>query len=148
MAGAIDFSLLKDQSTWLPRAHAILDEMISRGSMVASLIKSELLQLQDNLGRLAANEGPSMTTTTRSSPPDAFVPGANQLAPALQQQSTEVLAANVLPTPSTSSSQPVAFDFSVADFDWHDGLTAEKLTSFAESLDLDALNWITTEAGQ
>lgn len=46
MAPAIDASLVVDTSTWLQRGYDILDDMVSRGNLVAVQLKSELRQLQ------------------------------------------------------------------------------------------------------
>ena len=52
----IDPSLLSDRHKWLDKSHGILDEMISRGNLIAGFRKSELQQLRDMLNRLPAHD--------------------------------------------------------------------------------------------
>ena len=52
LATAIDESLLRQKSSWLETAYDILDEMTSRGNVIAGLQKSELQQLDDNIKKL------------------------------------------------------------------------------------------------
>ncbi|KAF2716138.1 hypothetical protein K431DRAFT_279571 [Polychaeton citri CBS 116435] len=52
MATVVDLSLLKGESNWLERAYSIVDEMESRGNLVAGFVKSELRQLEMILMRV------------------------------------------------------------------------------------------------
>jgi proline utilization trans-activator len=52
----IDPSLLSDRLKWLDKSYGILDEMISRGNLIAGFRKSELQQLEDMLGRLPSRK--------------------------------------------------------------------------------------------
>ncbi len=52
LAPAIDSSLLESRRPWLHKSYMILDDMISRGNLIAQLRKSELEQLSNLLYQL------------------------------------------------------------------------------------------------
>lgn len=110
MAPTVDPSLIKDQSTRLQRGYSILDDIISRGNKVAVQMKSELQQLQDILSHLPMNDD----VNPRES---------------VQQQ----------PMAFPIDSQPLEGPLQMDGLWWQDGLTAEQLMNFAESIDIDSL---------
>ncbi|OAP59708.1 hypothetical protein AYL99_07006 [Fonsecaea erecta] len=145
MAAAVDPSLVKDCSLWLLRSHAVFDEMISRGNQVAKLIKSELQQLESILNRLSANEENQPVTFGRRSSLRGFPPHDDRCPrTSTGQPSLGPLA----PPPYTASSQPNNNDISMDELNWQDGITAEQLLNFADSMDLSALDWLPSETGQ
>ncbi|KAJ9608633.1 hypothetical protein H2200_006404 [Cladophialophora chaetospira] len=141
MATSVDRSFIKDPKLWLQRSHRACDEMISRGNMVAKQIKSELKQLEEILDRFSPNaEGPS-TEVGRSS----------SIRTSDLQQERPLPPGKVLSNPATFPGppalyipplDPVAEDFVMDDLNWQDGLSAEQLMTFAESMDLSALDWL------
>ena len=65
IVGVVDPSLSEDNGSSLQIAHAVLDEMSSRGNRVAAYRKAELLQLQATLQTLAMSR-PDPTVDTAS----------------------------------------------------------------------------------
>ncbi|KAL4863875.1 hypothetical protein BDV12DRAFT_206112 [Aspergillus spectabilis] len=53
MAPAIDSALLESRKPWLQKSYMILDDMVSRGNLIAQFRKSELEQMSDLLYQLA-----------------------------------------------------------------------------------------------
>ncbi|CAJ0555221.1 Ff.00g052860.m01.CDS01 [Fusarium sp. VM40] len=127
MASAIDSSLLPDHSPWTQRAYAILDEMGSRGNLVAPMVASELKQLEGLLrGFLLNNEARSLIATQENSTP------------------REVLVEDMEPItePITGYAEPFNLD-SEDEFGLglNYELSAEQLLNIANSLDIDSLTW-------
>lgn len=56
MAAGIDPSLINDHTAWTTRAYSILEEIRSRGNIIAGMVKSELEQLGHHLHQLSTNE--------------------------------------------------------------------------------------------
>ncbi|KIW77665.1 hypothetical protein Z517_07497 [Fonsecaea pedrosoi CBS 271.37] len=146
MAATVDPSLLKDCSPWLQRAHAVFDEMISRGNRVARMIKSELQQLENILNRLSSNEENQPVIFTRH-PSLRGSLGFDERHPRACVTAQPSLV-SIAPPPYTASSQPSSNDFPMDELTWQDGITAEQLLNFADSMDLTALDWLSAEAGQ
>ncbi|WZH42385.1 Zn2-C6 fungal-type domain-containing protein [Fusarium acuminatum] len=127
MASAIDSSLLPDHTPWTQRAYAILDEMGSRGNLVAPMVASELKQLEGLLrGFLVSNEARSLIATQENSTP------------------REVLIEDIEPItePITGYAEPFNLD---SEDEFRLGLnyelSAEQLLNIANSLDIDSLTW-------
>ncbi|KIL89945.1 proline utilization trans-activator [Fusarium avenaceum] len=127
MASAIDSSLLPDHTPWTQRAYAILDEMGSRGNLVAPMVASELKQLEGLLrGFLVNNEARSLIATQENSTP------------------REVLVEDMEPVtePITGYAEP--FNLESEDefgLGLNYELSAEQLLNIANSLDIDSLTW-------
>ncbi|KAL4764818.1 Zn(II)2Cys6 transcription factor [Aspergillus foveolatus] len=86
MAQAIDHSLLESRRPWLDKSYLILDDMISRGNLIAQYRKTELEQLSALMYQLAPDRQPNDTSKEKglelSSPlPPAYripeLPGLN-----------------------------------------------------------------------
>ena len=145
MAAAVDSSLIKDPSPWLQRSHAVLDEMICRGNMVARMIKSELQQLEDILNRLPPSGEDQTARVSRSSGlRGSLAQDERQSRPTGPQLPLPALP----PPPYMPPSEPMSDDFSMDELNWQDGLSAEQLVNFAESMDLSALDWLSVETEQ
>ena len=119
MSSAIDGSLLEGHEPWSERAYSILDEMASRGNMIAVYRKRELQKLASVLSHL---------------PPPKV---ANQ-AQAEHIQST----ANAVPFNVNQMGMP-GMDYQFDSAFWPDELNAEQLMLVADQLDLDGLDWMT-----
>ncbi|KAM0424927.1 hypothetical protein ACHAPT_009728 [Fusarium lateritium] len=130
MAPAIDPSLVKGQSTWSQRSYGILDDIICSGNMVAVQMKSELQQLEDILSRLPVGDGfKPGETPQRDNPHSSASPTRASPKPALPQ-----------PTAFQGDSQPLEDALPMEGLWWQDGLTAEHLINFANSIDVDSLD--------
>ncbi|KIV87188.1 hypothetical protein, variant 1 [Exophiala sideris] len=144
MAGQVDASLIRDRSQWSQRSSAILGEMISRGNLVAKLIQLELQQLEGILGRLSTRGVNQSGTASDASD----MPRMRAQNDCQARQLDHRQPSPARPPPYMASSQPVPEDFSIDEFNWHDGFTAEQLTNFADSMDIGALDWFPVEVGQ
>ncbi|KAL4777703.1 hypothetical protein BDW60DRAFT_7963 [Aspergillus nidulans var. acristatus] len=87
MAQAIDHTLLESRRPWLDKSYLILDDMISRGNLIAQYRKTELEQLSALMYQLAPDRQPDDTSKEKglelSSPlPPAYripeLPGLNE----------------------------------------------------------------------
>ncbi len=142
-AQSVDSSLVKDHSPWTQRALTVLDEMISRGNLVAKLIKTELERLQDILNSLPPKAVVHAGNVTRSS----HVRGHD--GQQSRRLGTRAASPALLPPPSyLDSTQAMQNEFPLEELIWHDGFTAEELVNFADSMDLEALDWLSAEGGQ
>ncbi|KAL2856630.1 fungal-specific transcription factor domain-containing protein [Aspergillus pseudoustus] len=65
MAPAIDFNLLDNQVPWLQKSCVILDDMITRGNLIARFRKAELEQLDGLLSQLVPGRQPQIVDSTR-----------------------------------------------------------------------------------
>jgi len=143
MTPTVDPSLIKDPSPWLQRSHAVFDEMICRGNMVAKMIKSELEQLEGILYRLHSNGDDQRARVSRYS---SLRPGLTQdeCQSRLSGSQSQLLDLPP-PPPYVPPSEPMNDDFTMEVLNWQDGLSAEQLMNFAESMDLSALDWVSVE---
>ena len=140
MAATVDRSFVKDPDPWLQRTHAACDEMIGRGNMVAKQIRSELKQLEAILNRFTPTEEAQPMNIGRRSSARQAVQAEKERQ--LSLGGTMLHEANVPPPPYVPSLEPGMDDFTMEDFNWQDGLSAEQLMSFAETMDLSALDWL------
>ncbi|XEV06902.1 hypothetical protein FSHL1_012189 [Fusarium sambucinum] len=132
MAAAIDSSLLPDHTPWTQRAYALFDEMCSRGNPVATMVASELQQLEGLLQEfLVNNESRTLVVTQSHDTP------------------REGLADDIDTTAATISGYADPFNLDSGD-DFGLGLSyelsAEQLLNIANSLDIDSLTWPWPEA--
>lgn len=125
MGPVIDSSLVVDPSTWLQRGYDILDDIVSRGNLVAVQMKSELRQLQNILAQL----GMSPEIRTGGMQQDnrhSLLP--EHLSPIQQYPDGPV------------SPQPGDDILHLNGLWWQEDLTAENLLNFADSIDIDCLD--------
>ena len=135
----VDPSLLRKHESWLQKTHSILDEMVSRGNLVAGLRKAELQQLDETLTRLHTTTSTALVTTSTH---DAAVLQQQQ-----QQQSFEGDQA-----PKTGGgaervqdigSSPSQMQFEpLQDWNSEEGLSGDQLIAVADSLDFSHLDWL------
>ena len=120
----VDPWLLRRNEPWLQKTHSILDEMVSRGNLIAGLRKSELQQLDETLTRLHTTSRSSATTY------DSTMQGS-------RVNSTE-----------RETFRDVGSDRSQTQFeplrDWNseEGLSGDKLIAVADSLHFTDLDWL------
>lgn len=127
MATASDSSLLDDPSPWTQMAYVVLDEMVHRGNLIASYLHSELQQVELILSHL---------------PPTVRTPSTQN---AVRREHHRQVSTSSTLNPGISPdvySHPPPESLSVQSFDWHEGFTTENLMTFADSLDLDGLDWL------
>ncbi|KAM0218684.1 hypothetical protein ACHAQD_006810 [Fusarium lateritium] len=127
MAAAIDSSLLPDHTPWTQRAYAILDEMGSRGNLVATMVASELKQLEGLLrGFLVNNDARSLVPTQENNTPRELLAEDTELI-------TEPITGYAEPfNPDSGDEFGLGLNYE---------LSAEQLLNIANSLDIDSLTW-------
>ncbi|PIG80462.1 Zn(II)2Cys6 transcription factor [Aspergillus arachidicola] len=118
IAPAADASLLDDWTPWFHTSVTVLDEMISRGNLIAGFRKSELQQLAGMLSHLADDEVIHSTDLARKGQLDRII--------------------SRLPSPSTPDRV-----FGISDIpNLHPGLTTAEIMAVAESIDTGDVDWI------
>ena len=133
MSKAIDASLLEGHGPWSEAAYDILDEMASRGNMIALFRKRELQRLASVLSQLpptimTGQPGAGHAQRGRLDPPtmDSGYFSHGNLLNTANQMGT-----------ATMDYQPFDNNF------WQDEMGAEQLMLIADSLELDGLDWMT-----
>lgn len=117
MAAAIDSPLLCDHSPWSQRAYALLDGMIfPPGNRIAEANKKEPMPLEAGLGKMIVLGG-----------------GVDRLGELPERDSASTETIHVF-------SQPTGMSF-LNGFDLIYELSAEQLTSTANSLDRNGIDW-------
>lgn len=125
MVAAIDPSLLMDHSPWSQRAYTILDDMSSRGSRSAKLVRQELNQLDDELSQLLTKDNIPMEVATGALP-----------APEAGPSGTE----SVDSVPAAAAGGYLASDITES-IGQHYELSPDQLMELANSLDLNSFTW-------
>lgn len=122
----VDPSLLRKNESWLQKTHVILDEMVSRGNLIAAFRKAELQQLDETLTRLH--------TTSTNVPP--------------ARDTTVMQSFEGNPTGGGESLGDIGSSHSQMQFeplhDWNseEGLSGDQLIAVADSLDFTDLDWL------
>ncbi|KAE8353459.1 hypothetical protein BDV28DRAFT_157005 [Aspergillus coremiiformis] len=116
-APAADVTLLEDWTSWLHTGVTLLDEMISRGNLIAEFRKSELQQLAGMLSQLAADRLANDTESVRKGPLEQLV--------------------SRLPSPTTPD-RVFGMEFPNVNH----GLTTADIMAVAESIDTGDVDWI------
>ncbi|KAB8271072.1 hypothetical protein BDV30DRAFT_214148 [Aspergillus minisclerotigenes] len=117
-APAADASLLDDWTSWFHTSVTVLDEMISRGNLIAGFRKSELQQLAGMLSHLADDGVIHGTDLARKGQLDRII--------------------SRLPSPSTPDRV-----FGISEIpNLHPGLTTAEIMAVAESIDTGDVDWI------
>ena len=122
----------------MQKTHSILDEMVSRGNLIAGLRKAELQQLDDTLTRLHTTSTTLVATTTAHH--DPFLQHQQQ------QQQQQRFEGDT--TGGEGSVQDVGSSHSQMQFeplhDWNseEGLSGDQLIAVANSLDFSHLDWL------
>ncbi len=127
----VDPSLLRKNESWLQQTHLILDEMVSRGNLIAGLRKAELQQLDETLTRLH-------TTTTSPVAAHDFVTQIFERNPTGGESVRD----------GSSSHSQMHFE-PLHDWNSEEGLSGDQLIAVADSLDFTNLDWLSaTPLGQ
>lgn len=132
LANAVDASLLRDKSPWLQTCFDILDEMISRGNMIAAFHKSELQQLDEKLKMLPST--PRSVPSVRPSTSDGL---ERTYSMGVTNESME-----------SGSGAATGYDYLLHEWNSDDGLSGEQLMALADSLDFGAigqLDWLDSD---
>jgi hypothetical protein len=116
MAPIIDCSLLESLTPWLQKGYIVLEDMISRGNIIARFRKSELEQLSGLLSQL---------------PPDRPLQPDDPTGRG-QQAGISAQISSPMPPP-----YPVPELLSL-----NDGLTTAEIMAVAESIDTGDVDWV------
>ena len=119
----VDPSLLRRNESWLQQTHLILDEMVSRGNLIAGLRKAELQQLDETLTRLH-------TSSTNLITPQNSVIQSFEGGPMGGEGVREMGSG-----PSQMQFEPLQ------DWNSEEGLSGDQLIAVADSLDFTNLDW-------
>ena len=119
----VDPSLLRRNESWLQQTHLILDEMVSRGNLIAGLRKAELQQLDETLTRLH-------TSSTSLITPRDSVMQSLEGDPMGGERVREISSG-----PSRMQFEPLQ------DWNSEEGLSGDQLIAVADSLDFTNLDW-------
>ncbi|KNG82690.1 Zn(II)2Cys6 transcription factor [Aspergillus nomiae NRRL 13137] len=117
-APAADASLLDDWTPWFHTSVTVLDEMISRGNLIAGFRKSELQQLAGMLSQLTTDGDLHSAELARKGQLDRII--------------------SRLPSPSTPDRV-----FGISEItNLNPGLTTDEIMAVAESIDTGDVDWI------
>ena len=120
----VDPSLLRKNESWQQTIYSVLDEMVSRGNLIAGLRKSELQQLEETLTRL------HMTPANSSTAPDSATRGFDAGV------SGEECVRDAGSSHSNMQFGPLQ------DWNSEEGLSGDQLIAVADSLDFTNLDWL------
>ena len=120
----VDPSLLRKNESWLQKTHLILDEMVSRGNLIAGLRKAELQQLDETLTRLHTSA--TDLVTAHDSVMQSFEGGP------MREESVRDVG---------SSHSQMQFE-PLQDWNSEEGLSGDQLIAVADSLDFSNLDWL------
>ena len=120
----VDPSLLRKNESWLQKTHLILDEMVSRGNLIAGLRKAELQQLEETLTRLH-------TVSTSLATAHGSV---------MQSYEGDPTGGEGMRDGGSSHSQ-IQFE-PLHDWNSEEGLSGDQLIAVADSLDFTNLDWL------
>lgn len=121
IASFTDSSLVDERTGWLHKTNLILDEMISRGNLIADFRKSELGQLTRMLSQVAPD-----THFDIDHPPKLKPPGSDPTRPSSPFGSHHYGAVDGVP------------GLPMLDY----GLTTAEIMAAAESIDTGDVDWI------
>jgi hypothetical protein len=116
MAPIIDSSLLESLTPWLQKSYIILDDMISRGNIIASFRKSELERLGELLSQLSTYQ-------------------LTQVNDRMQRDHQNGMLSQL-----SSPTSPANYAHELLNL--NDGLTTAEIMAVAESIDTGDVDWV------
>lgn len=118
----------------MPLLYTVLDEMVSRGNLIAKYLKSELQQLETNLQMLpVAPENPS--------------PGLQRSQQGSMSQSNAWYPGGMANATGEGLAHQISPDY-LGEWNSEDGLSGDQLTALADYLDFEHLDWLGPEMFQ
>jgi proline utilization trans-activator len=132
----VDTSLLENQITWLEKAYGFLDIMVSSGNRIASFRVIELHKLDEMLSDYLLNQQRPKTSSTM---PDSGI-GSQQMNLGISFPEGYQSTAGRM-THDDSMPPPYA-GLCDEGSGFGDDLTAEQILSVAESMDVEATDWL------
>ena len=121
LAGTVDHSLLRNTGfAWLNTIYAVLEEMVSRGNLIAQFYSTELHQLDENLKALSTMPGTA-----------SFMNNLSPQGSNLDRNTSSSLDAQINVSP----------DF-LGEWNSDDGLNGDQLMALANSLNFDHFDWV------
>ncbi|KAI8268582.1 Proline utilization trans-activator [Colletotrichum sp. SAR11_239] len=125
VARAVDSRLIESQSPWLEKSHAIIEEMVASGNLIAGFRRNEMQKLEEMLSNF---------TTTQ--PRIAGIPEDTQGAE-WQQQPTDAAAAVQEPVPP-----PPFPEFTKDSSSQAEDLTAQQIIDVVNSMEWEDNEWM------
>jgi proline utilization trans-activator len=132
----VDASLMENQAAWLEKAYGFLETMVSSGNRIAAFRVIELRKLDEMLSDYVQSQ---QRPTTSSTVPDSGI-GSQQVNLGMSfpegYHSTAGLMTHddTIPPPYTGLSDEGS--------GFGDDLTAEQILAVAESMDIEATDWL------
>ncbi|KAF5520509.1 Proline utilization trans-activator [Colletotrichum aenigma] len=126
VARAVDSRLIESQSPWLEKSHAIIEEMVASGNLIAGFRRNEMQKLEEILSNF---------TTTQ--PRVAGIPEDTQGAEWQQQQPTDSAAAVQEPAPP-----PPFPEFTKDSSSQAEDLTAQQIIDVVNSMEWEDNEWM------
>ena len=124
VTGMVDPSLLGKDEAWLQKTNTILEEMVSRGNLVAELRKAELQQLGETLTRLHSRPTAPLHAQGPAEPVFEAYPGGGYGA-----------------RDAESTRSPTQFE-SLHDWNSEEGFNGDGLNAVADALDFTPPDWL------
>ena len=126
----MDPSLLRSDEPWLQKTRSILDEMISRGNLIAGLRKAELQQLDETLIKLQASHTD---------------PGSARNESIVQDFGDDLGTLENFPNPeSVNPKNTTHMHFEPLNDRNSEGVSVNQLVAVADSLDFGNIEWSST----
>ncbi|KAJ0361631.1 hypothetical protein COL154_006743 [Colletotrichum chrysophilum] len=126
VARAVDSRLIESQSPWLEKSHAIIEEMVASGNLIAGFRRNEMQKLEEILSNF---------TTTQ--PRVAGIPEDTQGAEWKQQQLTDAPATIQEPVPP-----PPFPEFTKDSSSQAEDLTAQQIIDVVNSMEWEDNEWM------
>ncbi|KAE9567565.1 Proline utilization trans-activator [Colletotrichum fructicola] len=126
VARAVDSRLIESQSPWLEKSHAIIEEMVASGNLIAGFRRNEMQKLEEILSNF---------TTTQ--PRVAGIPEDTQGAEWQQQQLTDAPATVQEPVPP-----PPFPEFTKDSSSQAEDLTAQQIIDVVNSMEWEDNEWM------
>lgn len=130
MAAAADNSLAQQEDNYWTIAETVLEEIESRGNLIARHMRAELNQLNNIFGQLPPSRPPRAKTSS--------IKRKRRQEQARSDSSISNQMERVTSYPAYE------FPMSMDQCDWQHGFTSENLTLFAEALNPDDLDWLSS----
>lgn len=130
MAAAADNSFAQQEDNYWTIAETVLEEIESRGNLIARHMRIELNQLNNIFSQLPPSRPPRAKTSS------------SKRKRRHEQNRSESSISNQ--TDQVTSYPAYEFPVSMDQYDWQHGFTSENLTLFAEALNPEDLDWLSS----
>ncbi|KAH7361192.1 Zn(II)2Cys6 transcription factor [Pyrenochaeta sp. MPI-SDFR-AT-0127] len=134
----VDYSLMDNQASWLDKAYAFLETMISSGNRIAAFRVIELRKLDEMLTEYTLNQHRPSTSSPPMNGP-SLVMQRTLSFPEGYHSTAGLLHSDDIPPPPYTGLSDEGSGFG-------DDLTAEQILAVAESMDIEGTDWLSFAA--